>query len=149
MPTNLYGPNDNYDPINSHVLPALIRRFYEAKIQQLPFVEVWGTGAPRREFMYSDDMAEACVLLMNSYGGNKIVNIGTGEDITIRELADLIAEVVGCEGEIRWDATKPDGMPQKLLDVSRLRTLGWKHKTSLKDGLRLTYQDFLKTEQTK
>ena len=144
MPTNLYGPNDNYDPMTSHVLPALIRRFHEAKIDKRLFVEAWGTGTPRREFMYSDDMAEACVFLMNSYNGNKIVNMGTGEDITIRELADLIAEVVGYKGEIRWDTTKPDGTPRKLLDVSFLHSLGWKHKTSLKDGLQLTYKDFLK-----
>ena len=146
MPTNLYGPNDNYDPMTSHVLPALMRRFHEAKIDKRPFVEVWGTGAPRREFMYSDDMAEACVFLMNHYDDDKIVNIGTGEDITIRGLADLIAEVVGYKGEIRWDTTKPDGMPRKLLDVSFLHTLGWKHKISLKDGLRLTYRDLLETK---
>jgi GDP-L-fucose synthase len=144
MPTNLYGPNDNYDPMNSHVLPALIRRFHEAKIDKRPFVEAWGTGSPRREFMYSDDMAEACVFLMSNYDGNKIVNIGTGEDVTIRELGNLIAEVVGYKGGIRWDTAKPDGMPRKVLDVSFLNSLGWKHKTSLKEGLRLTYQDFLK-----
>jgi GDP-L-fucose synthase len=144
MPTNLYGPNDNYDLMTSHVLPALMRRFHEAKIDKMPFVEAWGTGTPRREFMYSEDMAEACVFLMNNHEGNKIVNIGTGQDITIRELTDLIAEVVGYKGEIRWDATKPDGMPRKLLDVSFLHSLGWKHKISIKDGLRLTYQDFLK-----
>jgi GDP-L-fucose synthase len=144
MPTNLYGPNDNYDPMNSHVLPALISRFHEAKIDKRPFVEAWGTGSPRREFMYSDDMAEACVFLMSNYDGNKIVNIGTGEDVTIRELGNLIAEVVGYKGGIRWDTTKPDGMPRKVLDVSFLNSLGWKHKTSLKEGLRLTYQDFLK-----
>ena len=144
MPTNLYGPNDNYDPMNSHVLPALIRRFHEAKIDKRPFVEAWGTGSPRREFMYSDDMAEACVFLMSNYDGNKIVNIGTGEDVTIRELGNLIAEGVGYKGGIRWDTAKPDGMPRKVLDVSFLNSLGWKHKTSLKEGLRLTYQDFLK-----
>jgi GDP-L-fucose synthase len=149
MPTNLYGPNDNYDPINSHVLPALIRRFHEAKIQELPFVEVWGTGTPRREFMYSLDMVEACIFLMENHNSGEIINIGTGEDITIRELAALISEVIGYKGEIRWDNTKPDGTPQKLLDVSRLHSMGWKHKTSLKDGLRLTYQDFLKTKQIK
>jgi GDP-L-fucose synthase len=143
MPTNLYGPNDNYDPMNSHVLPALIRRFHEAKISKVPFVEAWGTGSPRREFMYSGDMAEACVFLMDNYEGNRIVNIGTGEDITIRELTDLMAEAVGYTGKIRWDPTKPDGVPRKLLDVSFLHSLGWKHKTSLKDGLRLTYQDFI------
>ena len=144
MPTNLYGPNDNYDPMNSHVLPALIRRFHEAKIDKRPFVEAWGTGSPRREFMYSDDMAEACVFLMSNYDGDKIVNIGTGEDVTVRELGNLIAEGVGYKGGIRWDTTKPDGMPRKVLDVSFLNSLGWKHKTSLKEGLRLTYQDFLK-----
>ena len=154
MPTNLYGPNDNYDPMTSHVLPALIRRFHEAKIDQRPFVEVWGTGTPRREFMYSDDMAEACMFLMETLHASQLtaqgfINIGTGEDITISELADLIAEVVGYKGEIRWDTSKPDGAPRKLLDVSFLHSMGWKHKTSLKDGLRLTYQDFLKTNQTK
>ena len=144
MPTNLYGPNDNYDSMTSHVLPALIRRFHQAKIDKMPFVEAWGTGTPQREFMYSEDMAEACVFLMDNYEGNKIVNIGTGQDITIRELTDLIAEVVGYRGEIRWDTTKPDGMPRKLLDVSFLHSLGWKHKTSLKEGLCLAYKDFLK-----
>jgi GDP-L-fucose synthase len=143
MPTNLYGPNDNYDPMTSHVLAALIRRFHEAKIDQGPFVEAWGTGNPRREFLYSDDLGEACVFLMKNYEGNEILNIGTGEDVTIRDLTNLIAEVTGYTGEIRWDATKPDGTPWKLLDVSRLHRLGWKHKTSLQDGLRLTYQDYL------
>jgi GDP-L-fucose synthase len=153
MPTNLYGPNDNYDLMTSHVLPALIRRFHEAKIDKMPFVEAWGTGTPRREFMYSEDMAEACVFLMNlekdvfasSLGPRtSIINIGTGQDMTIRELTELIAEVVGYTGEIRWDGTKPDGMPRKLLDVSFLHSLGWRHKISIRDGLRLTYQDFLK-----
>jgi GDP-L-fucose synthase len=218
MPTNLYGPNDNFDLMDSHVLPALIRKFHLAKllsegkfdeiiknlrrygntpgflsnnslstsgavpsnlypptfiasiidhlsqfgikVSQCPasdlspptsnmFVEVWGTGSPRREFMYSDDMAEACIFLMENYDSSEIINIGTGEDITIRELAVLISEVIRYKGEIRWDNTKPDGTPQKLLDVSRLHSMGWKHKTSLKDGLRFTYQDFLKTNQTK
>ena len=144
MPTNLYGPNDNYDFMTCHVLPALIRRFHEAKIDKRPFVEVWGTGTPHREFMYSEDMAEASVFLMNNYDGNKIVNVGTGEDITIRELTDLVAEVSGYKGEIRWDTTKPDGTPRKLLDVSFLHSMGWKHQTPLKEGLHLTYQDFLK-----
>jgi GDP-L-fucose synthase len=149
MPTNLYGPKDNYDPMTSHVLPALMRRFHEAKIDKVPFVEAWGTGTPRREFMYSEDMAEACVFLMETVDASQLtphgfINIGTGEDITIRELTDLIAEVVGYNGEIRWDPTKPDGMPRKLLDVSFLHSLGWKHKTSLKEGLHLTYNDFLK-----
>jgi len=144
MPTNLYGPNDNYDLMDSHVLPALIRRFHEAKENGLPFVEVWGTGSSRREFLYSDDLGEACVFLMQKYAGSEIINIGTGEDITIRGLTQIVAEVVGYKGEIRWDTAKPDGTPQKLLDVSLLHSLGWKHKTSLKDGIRLTYQDFLK-----
>ena len=132
-------------PSPDHVLPALIRRFHEAKIQELPFMEVWGTGTPRREFMYSLDMAEACIYLMENYDSGDIINIGTGEDITIRELASLISEVVGYEGEIRWNTSKPEGTPQKLLDVSRLHSMGWKPKTSLKDGVRLTYQDFLKS----
>ena len=144
MPTNLYGPNDNYDPMNSHVIPGLIRRFYEAKKERRPFVEVWGTGSPRREFMYSEDMADACIFLMKNYNGNEIVNIGTGEDITIRELTKMVAEVLDYQSEIRWDITKPDGMPRKLLDVSFLRGMGWKHQISLKEGLRLTYQDFIK-----
>jgi GDP-L-fucose synthase len=204
MPTNLYGPNDNYDLMNAHVLPALIRKFHLAKLLSeskydeilkdfqihgnmpeclLPtacsllidhlskfgikfsdsstsnlqpstsniFVEAWGTGSPRREFMYSEDMADACIFLMKNYNGNEIVNIGTGEDITIRELTKMVAEGVGYQGEIRWDTTKPDGMTQKLLDVSLLHSMGWKHKTSLQEGLRLAYQDFLKrlTMQTK
>ena len=154
MPTNLYGPNDDYDPMNSHVIPGLIRRFHEAKIERKPFIEAWGTGSPQREFMYSDDMADACIFLMETLHASQLtphgfINIGTGEDISIRELAILIAEVIGYKGEIRWDNTKPDGTPQKLLDVSRLHRLGWKHKTSLKDGLRLTYKDFLKIQGAK
>lgn len=144
MPTNLYGPNDNYDPMNSHVIPGLIRRFYEAKKERRPFVEVWGTGSPRREFMYSENMADACIFVMNHYDENEIINIGTGEDITIRELTKMVAEVVGYQREIRWDTTKPDGMPQRLLDVSFLHSMGWKHKTTLKEGLPLAYDDFLK-----
>jgi GDP-L-fucose synthase len=218
MPTNLYGPNDNYNLMDSHVLPALIRKFHLAKLLSegksdeivkdfrrhgnapdfvlknstsyfsrdgclLPsaysslinhlsqfgikinssapsstltsasalgvFVEAWGTGSPRREFMYSEDMADACIFLMETLDASQLnphgfINIGTGEDITIRELTTMVAEVIGDQAEIRWDTTKPDGMPQKLLDVSLLHTMGWKHKTSLKDGLRLTYQDFLK-----
>ncbi len=143
MPTNLYGPNDNYNPLNSHVLPALIRRFHEAKIEKRPTVEIWGTGTARREFMYSDDMADACIFLMNSYSGNEIVNIGTGEDVTIRELATMVAQVVDYHGEIRWDTSKPDGTPRKLLDVSFLHSLGWKHQISLEEGVPLTYQDFI------
>jgi GDP-L-fucose synthase len=144
MPTNLYGLNDNYDLMDSHVLPALIRRFHEAKEKGLPFVEVWGTGSPRREFLYSDDLGEACVFLMQKHAGSEIINIGTGEDITIRDLTQIVSEVVGYQGKIRWDTSKPDGPPQKLLDVSLLHSLGWKHKTSLKDGICLAYQDFLK-----
>jgi GDP-L-fucose synthase len=144
MPTNLYGPNDNYHPMNSHVLPALIRRFHEAKAENKPFVEAWGTGAPRREFYYSEDMAAACIYLMETYDGSEIVNIGCGQDMTIRELTELVARTVGYKGEIRWDSSKPDGTPQKLLDVSRLHALGWNKHTSLEDGLKLAYADFLK-----
>lgn len=149
MPTNLYGPNDNYDPMNSHVLPGLIRRFHEAKTDGRPLVEAWGTGEPRREFMYSEDMADACIFLMERVDASQLtphgfINIGTGQDITIRELTKMVAEVVDYQGEVRWDITKPDGMPQKLLDVSFLHNMGWKHKASLKEGLRLTYEGFLK-----
>jgi GDP-L-fucose synthase len=143
MPTNLYGPNDNYHPENSHVLPALIRRFHEAKEANRPFVEAWGTGSPRREFYYSEDMAEACIYLMETYDGSEIVNIGCGEDMTIRELTELVARTVGYQGEIRWDTSKPDGTPQKLLDVSRLHSLGWTKHTPLEAGLKLAYNDFL------
>ena len=143
MPTNLYGLNDNYHPVNSHVLPALIRRFHEAKVEGRPTVEAWGTGSPRREFMYADDMADACVYLMQNFSGNDFVNIGTGEDITIRALTEMVALTVGYKGEIVWDATKPDGTQQKLLDVSRLHALGWKHKHSLHEGLLRAYEDFL------
>lgn len=143
MPTNLYGPNDNYHPTHSHVLPALIRRFHEAKEQGLSEVVCWGTGTPLREFLYVDDLADACVYLMNRYSGNETVNLGTGEELSIRELTELVARVVGFNGVIRWDALKPDGTPRKLLDVSKLHGLGWRHKTALEDGIRLTYQDFL------
>ena len=146
MPTNLYGPNDNYDLQGSHVLPALIRKFHEAKINDQPTVEVWGTGSPMREFLHADDLAEACFFLMESYSGELFVNIGTGEDVTIREVAELIKEIVGFEGELRWNTEKPDGTPRKLMDVSRLHKLGWKHKTDLKQGLEQTYQDFLANE---
>lgn len=143
MPTNLYGPNDNYHPTHSHVLPALIRRFHEAREQGLSEVVCWGTGTPLREFLYVDDLADACVYLMNRYSGNETVNLGTGEELSIRELTELVARVVGFSGAIRWDASKPDGTPRKLLDVSKLHGLGWRHKTALEDGIRLTYQDFL------
>ncbi|MCG7848098.1 MAG: GDP-L-fucose synthase, partial [ANME-2 cluster archaeon] len=143
MPTNLYGPNDNYDLETSHVMAALIRKFHEAKINNQPQVVVWGTGAPKREFLYVDDMADACVYLMENYDASDIgefVNIGVGEDVTIRELAELIREIVGYEGEIVYDTTKPDGTPQKLLDVSRLRELGWNARISLRDGVRQAYE---------
>jgi GDP-L-fucose synthase len=142
MPTNLYGPNDNFDLKTSHVLPALLRKFHEAKINNKPYVEVWGTGNPRREFLHVDDLADAVLHLMNNYDGNEPINIGTGEDLTIKELAQLIKEVVGYEGEIRFDTTKPDGTPRKLLDVTRLHNNGWRHKIELKEGLELTYQWF-------
>lgn len=143
MPTNLYGPNDNYHPTHSHVVPALIRRFHEAKIQRLPFVTCWGDGSPLREFMYVDDLADLCVFLMNNYSGNQTVNAGTGKEITIKKLTELVADVVGYSGEIRWDASKPNGTPRKLLDVSKTEKLGWKYKTELKEGLKLAYRDFL------
>jgi len=147
MPTNLYGPNDNYDLQGSHVLPALIRKFHEAKVNGQPFVEVWGTGSPLREFMHADDLAEACVFLMNNYDGEQFVNVGTGEDLTIRNLAEMVKDVVGFEGELRWNTEKPDGTPRKLMDVSRLHSMGYKHKIDLPEGLKKTYQDFLKNEE--
>ena len=147
MPTNLYGPNDNYHPTHSHVLPALIRRFHEAKEQRLPFVTCWGDGSPLREFLYVDDLAELCVYLMNTYSGNETVNAGTGKEITIKELTALVAEIVGYEGEIRWDASKPNGTPRKLLDVSKAAALGWTYRTELRDGIRLTYKDFLQNRR--
>ena len=143
MPTNLYGPNDNYHPTHSHVLPALIRRFHEAKEAGVPEVVCWGTGSPLREFLYVDDLAEACVFLMNHYSGNETVNVGTGKELTIKELTGLVAKVVGFTGEIKWDTTKPDGTPRKLLDVSKLEKLGWRYKVELEDGIRLAYEDFL------
>lgn len=143
MPTNLYGPNDNYHPTHSHVLPALIRRFHEAKEQRLPFVTCWGDGSPLREFLYVDDLAELCVYLMNTYSGNETVNAGTGKEITIKELTALVAEIIGYEGEIRWDVSKPNGTPRKLLDVSKATSLGWTYRTELRDGIRLAYADFL------
>jgi GDP-L-fucose synthase len=143
MPTNLYGPGDNYHPEYSHVVAALIRRFHEAKLSGAPDVVVWGTGMPRREFLYVDDMADACVHLMKAYSGIEMVNIGTGEDITIAEFARLVASIVGYTGAISYDTSRPDGTPQKLLDVSRLTKLGWRARTSLKDGLRRAYQAYL------
>ena len=143
MPTNLYGPNDNFDLHTSHVLPALIRKFHEAKENNAPYVEVWGTGTPRREFLYSDDLADACVFLMNHYEDNEIVNVGVGEDIPIKELAEKIKDVVGYEGDIQFDTTKPDGTPRKLVDVSKIHSLGWKASISLEEGLQKAYQWFL------
>lgn len=149
MPTNLYGENDNFDLHTSHVLPALIRKFHEAKESNAPFVEVWGTGTPKREFLYSDDLADACVFLINNYSGNEIVNIGVGEDLPIKELAEKIKDVIGYEGEIQFDTTKPDGTPRKLVDVTKLNSLGWKAATSLEEGLKKAYQWFLDNQLTK
>ncbi|MFZ5830260.1 MAG: NAD-dependent epimerase/dehydratase family protein, partial [Planctomycetota bacterium] len=157
MPCNLYGPGDNYDLETSHVLPALIRRMHEAKCQQAPSVTLWGTGRPRREFLYSDDLADACVFLMNLPDEQfadlvntpeqpPLVNIGSGEDQTIAELAEMIRDVVGYAGDIVWDSTKPDGTMRKLLDVSRLRAMGWQPRTSLREGLELAYRQFVEVE---
>ena len=143
MPTNLYGPNDNYHPEHSHVLPALIRRFHEAKENGLPYVTCWGDGSPLREFLYVDDLANLCVFLMNHYSGNETVNGGTGKELSIKELTELVAKVIGYEGEIRWDPSKPNGTPRKLLDVSKAAKLGWTYRTELEDGIRLAYEDFL------
>lgn len=147
MPTNLYGINDNYHPQNSHVLPALIRRFHEAKVNNLDEVVIWGTGTPLREFLFSDDLADACVFLMNTYNEKQFVNIGIGEDLSIKNLAALIKEVVGYNGKISFDTSKPDGTPRKLMDVSKLHALGWKHKINLREGIKLAYEDFLKKEE--
>ena len=146
MPTNLYGPNDNYHPQNSHVLPAMIRRFHEAKENNAPTVTIWGTGKPLREFLYVDDLAEACVYLMNTYDGDETVNLGTGKEISIGELAELVKKVVGYEGKIEYDTSKPDGTPRKLLDVSKLESLGWKYHTELEEGIALAYHDFLTSD---
>ncbi len=144
MPTNLYGPNDNYDPVRSHVLPALIRRFHEAKMSGAPFVTCWGDGSPLREFLYVDDLAQLCVKLMNEYSGNETVNAGSGKELTIKALTELVASAVGYEGEIRWDPSKPNGTPRKLLDVSKAEALGWHYKTELEEGIPLAYADFLR-----
>ena len=143
MPTNLYGPNDNYHPEHSHVLPALIRRFHEAKEAGLDTVTCWGDGSPLREFLYVDDLANLCVFLMNNYSGDEPVNAGTGKELTIKELTELVAKVIGYEGKILWDPSKPNGTPRKLLDVSKATKLGWTYKTELEDGIRLAYEDFL------
>jgi GDP-L-fucose synthase len=144
MPTNLYGPGDNYDLQNSHVLPALIRKFHEAKINNAAFVEIWGTGSPLREFMHVEDMAGACFFIMQHYNDRSFLNVGTGEEISIKDLSLLIKEIVGFKGELKFDPGKPDGTPRKLMDSSRLHTLGWKHKLALREGLQKTYAVFLK-----
>ena len=143
MPTNLYGPNDNYHPEHSHVLPALIRRFHEAKTAGLDTVTCWGDGTPLREFLYVDDLADLCVFLMENYSGNETVNAGTGKEISIRELTELVAHIVGYKGAIVWDTTRPNGTPRKLLDVSKATAMGWTYKTELADGIKMTYKDFL------
>jgi GDP-L-fucose synthase len=146
MPTNLYGINDNYHPQNAHVLPALIRRFHEAKINKTPGVIVWGTGKPRREFLYSDDLADACLFLMKNYNEKEFINIGSGTDYSIAELAEMVKDVIGYNGTISFDTSKPDGTPRKWLDSTKLHQLGWKHKTSLKEGIAYAYSDFLQKE---
>lgn len=149
MPTNLYGPNDSYNLNNSHVLPALIRKFHEAKESNASFVEMWGTGSPLREFLHADDMADACVYLMQTYSGEQHVNIGTGSDLSIKELAELIQKIIGYKGEIKNDPSKPDGTPRKLMDVSFLHSLGWKHSINLEEGIKAVYEDFKKKENVK
>ncbi len=143
MPTNLYGYNDNYHPENSHVLPALIRKFHEAKVNGTKEVTIWGSGSPMREFLFADDLADACYFLMESYNESHLINIGTGEDLTIKDLALLIKKVIGFEGDLTFDSSKPDGTPRKLMDVTKLHSLGWKHKVDLEQGIHLAYQDFL------
>ena len=143
MPTNLYGPNDNYHPEHSHVLPALIRRFHEAKEQGLDSVTCWGDGSPLREFLYVDDLANLCVFLMNHYSGNETVNAGSGKELSIKELTEKVARIVGYEGKIMWDPTRPNGTPRKLLDVSKAKAMGWEAKVGLDEGIRLAYEDFL------
>ena len=143
MPTNLYGYNDNYHPENSHVLPALIRKFHEAKINGADQVSIWGSGTPRREFLFADDLADACFFLMQNYNDKELINIGTGQDLTIRELALLVKTTVGFQGDLVFDTSKPDGTPRKLMDVSKLEGIGWKYSTELKDGIKLAYADFL------
>ncbi len=149
MPTNLYGPNDNYDLNNSHVLPALIRKFHTAKVTNAPSVEVWGTGSPMREFLHVDDLADACFFLLQNYNDELFVNIGTGEDLTIKELAEMIKDIVGYTGELKWNTDKPDGTPRKLMDVSRLHNMGWKHRIELRDGIAAVYKEFAQSEVAK
>ena len=146
MPTNLYGFNDNYHPENSHVMPALIRKFHEARVANASHVVIWGTGSPKREFLFADDLADACFYLMENYNEPNLINIGTGDDISIKDLALLIKKVVGYEGELQFDTTKPDGTPRKLMDVSKLHSEGWKHNIELEEGIRLAYKDFLSKE---
>lgn len=143
MPTNLYGANDNYHPLRSHVLPAMIRRFHEAKIKNLPSVTCWGDGSAMREFLFVNDLADLCVFLMNNYSGNETVNAGTGKEISIKNLAELIAKIIGYGGEIFWDTSKPNGTPRKILDISKATALGWTYKTELRDGIAIAYKDFL------
>ncbi len=145
MPTNLYGPNDNYHPENSHVLPALIRRFHEAKVSGAPSVTCWGDGSPLREFLYVDDLADLCVFMMNNYSGNETVNAGTGKELTIKALTELVADITGYEGEILWDTSRPNGTPRKLLDISKSAAMGWSPSTDLRTGIALAYEDFLKS----
>ncbi len=149
MPTNLYGKNDNYHPENAHVLPALIRRFHEAREQGLPEVQIWGSGTPKREFLFASDLAEACLFLMNNYNEREIINIGCGEDISISDLAILIKEITGYKGSLIFDSSKPDGTPRKLLDVTKINKLGWHYKTRLKEGIEIAYRDFLKSHPMK
>ena len=148
MPTNLYGPNDNFDLTSSHVLPALIRKFHDAKLESRAEVPIWGTGSPRREFLHVDDLADACVYLMRRYDAAEHVNVGTGEDLTIRELAELVREIVHPQAQLAFDASKPDGAPRKLLDVSRLHALGWRHKIALREGIASSYRWFLENHAT-
>ena len=148
MPTNLYGPGDNFNLENSHVMPALIRKFHDAKTNNLPEVEVWGTGTPKREFLHVDDMADASVYLMNNYDGEEFVNVGTGEDVSIKELAEIVKITIGFEGELKFDTSKPDGTPRKLLDVTKLNEAGWKAKIGLGNGVKSTYQWFLDNEES-
>jgi len=145
MPTNLYGPNDNYDLNNSHVLPALIKKFHQAKVKQLPKVEIWGTGSPLREFLHVDDLAEACLFLMNNYNQKQFINLGSGKEISIKDLALLIKKIVGYQGELTFNTEKPDGTPRKLMDVSRLAKAGWSYKIELEEGIKSVYQDALKS----
>jgi GDP-L-fucose synthase len=147
MPTNLYGPNDNYDLQLSHVLPALIRKFHEAKIARAAEVVCWGTGSPLREFLYADDLADACVYLMQNYSDEQFVNVGSGSEITIKNLAEMVGKIIGFHGKIVWDSSKPDGTPRKLMDSSRLFATGWKPRIDLEPGIRAAYEDFLKKQK--